>query len=277
MRAILFLAPLLALVLPAIAIALPNWHWKGDFSHDERARLKNWVQDAMDAAEQLLGHAIPVDHVHFTAARAREPVPWARTHKGRDRSVYFHVDLRHPASAFRHDWTAPHELVHLVFPYLGHSSRWFAEGIASYLQYQVMYAGGVLEWDEAIARYANRFAAAGVQGSDPRRSIPQLSQERGHSAYVRLYWGGAAFFLHADRQLFETQGQRLTDLVRQYHQCCYRRWGVDAEEMIRTFDRLSGSRVFATAYENTVARPGFPETESALRWLATHPPRLAQR
>jgi hypothetical protein len=103
-----------------------------------------------------------------------------------------------------------------------------------------------------------------------------VEQSRGglSGGYVRLYWGGAAYFLHADRRLFLDYGTRLTDIIQEYSDCCYTPWGTDAEGMIRQFDRLRGSTAFSDTYAQTVARSGFPETADALIWLRRNPPRL---
>ena len=264
----------IALLFCANAQATPSWHWDDRFSDDEKAGLMRWVEHGFNGLEALLGKPSGTFYVHFLrASRGGEPVPWAHTNKGRGRRVYFHVNTDFSWDAFTRDWTAPHELSHLLFPYLGEDSRWFAEGIASYLQYQIMYASGVLSWEEAIARYEDRFSSARSRQRFADLSIVEQSRE-GSGGYVRLYWGGAAYFLHADRQLLLDHGKRLTDIIRKYSDCCYTPWGTDAGGMIRQFDRLSGSTVFSDVYEQTVARSGFPETAEALAWLRRNPPQL---
>ena len=261
------------------ALAAPRWHWHDRFSDQEQSGLKAWVEHALDAMQALFGE-VPDRRailVHFHRhPRGGEPVPWAQTWKGSGREVFFHVDTRYDWRAFRADWTAPHELTHLLFPYLGHDDRWFAEGIASYLQYPILYAGGMLSWDEVIERYRQRFEDAADERSSGEQSI--VAQSRGGAGgsggYGRLYWGGAAYFLHADRALHQATGLRLPEIVRRYGACCYRAWGADAADMIREFDRLSGTRVFSLAYEQTVARSGFPSTAASLEWLRNHPPLL---
>ncbi len=264
---------IVGLTLLAYASLLPaktQWHWDDRFSEQEKSGLTAWIEQSMGGLGALFGEVPQTWHVHFLRHPASEPVPWAETNKGRGPRVYFHVDTRHPWSAFRQDWTAPHELSHLLFPYLGEDSRWFAEGIASYLQYQVMYANGVLSWKQAIARYADRFRSARSDTNSGDLSIVEQGERGG--GYVRLYWGGAAYFLHADRALFLGKGKRLNDIIRLYMACCYEPFGVDARGMIREFDRLSESRIFSDAYAQTVAAPGFPDTDEALEWLQQHPP-----
>ncbi|MGH8530028.1 MAG: hypothetical protein ACRETN_09355 [Nevskiales bacterium] len=271
---------LIGIMLLAYATAsatAPRWHWEGRFSEQEKAGLSDWIEQVLHGMTTLLGEPSDTFHVHFVHRSSDEPVPWGETNKGRGRRAYLHVDTRYPWTAFVQDWTAPHELSHLLFPYLGEDSRWFAEGIASYLQYQIMYASGVLSWEQVIARYDDRFRSARAGSRFGDMSIVEHSRRASSSGYVRLYWGGAAYFLQADRQLYLAHGTRLTDVIRKYAVCCYQPWGVDADGMINQFDRLSGGTVFAKTYARTVARPGFPDTAEALEWLQQHPPLQLQR
>jgi hypothetical protein len=203
-----------------------------------------------------------------------DPVPWAHTWKGMGRDVHFHVDTSHAWDTFKDDWTAPHELTHLMFPYLGDSGAWFSEGIASYLQYQIMYANNSIDWSEGIARYKDRFRHARSQGRK-ELSIVDLSREAGKlGLYVRLYWGGAVYFMQVDKRLYEERRMRLTQVIRQYMHCCYKGPGARVATMIKTFDRISNSKIFTETYYNTVAKNSFPDTKEALAWLSKHPPIL---
>src|SRR5690606_12588924 len=100
----------------------------------------------------------------------------------RGQHVHFHVDPRHPPEAFRGDWTAPHELSHLILPYLGRPAAWFAEGFASYMQYQVMIAMGLLSEAEAGERYRERIGRAAERYRYPEISFveaaPRLHDDR---------------------------------------------------------------------------------------------------
>ena len=274
------------ILFAARADAENRWHWDDRFSDAEQVALSEWISDAEQVAlsewishttaamDALFGPVPAIFDVHFHRRdEAREPVPWGQTNKGGGRHVHFFVDPAYPSAAFRADWTAPHELIHLLFPYLGEDSRWFAEGVASYLQYQVMFADGVLDWPQAIARYDERFAAARSAAAGTA-SVVERSRGDLKGRWLPVYWGGAAFFLEADRRLFLQRSLRLTDVVARYSACCYRPWGVDADDMIRRFDVLSDSHAFSEAYAATVKAPGFPPTADALAWLAKHPPPL---
>ncbi|MDX1555300.1 MAG: hypothetical protein R3212_04680 [Xanthomonadales bacterium] len=256
-------------------LANPRWHWEDRFNPGERENLTDWVRHAHAGLERLFGEMPYSYDVHFhRTGRSREPVPWAHTWKyWNRRAVNFYVDPRYSNREFESDWTAYHELSHLMFPYLGRSGMWFAEGIASYLQYQAMYAAGELSWSQAITRYQGRFnAARKYRRLDDYAIVDLVNIGRRSGSNVRLYWGGAAYFLEVDRRLHSELGIRLNDVIRDYLDCCFGSRGRGASGMIRTFDRLSGSRIFSDVYRETVKEAGFPETRAGLAWLENHPP-----
>ena len=110
-----------------------------------------------------------------------------------------------------------------MFPHVG-NDRWFAEGLASYLQYFVMHASGQLTWLQAVARIEERFARVRSSRVDSNMSVLEHNRRlREYRDYPRLYWGGAAYFANVDRGLYEKSGQRLTDVIARYVGCCYQR------------------------------------------------------
>ncbi len=273
-----FLGACVLFCLSGTAAASQRWHWEDRFSNTERENLVSWVEHAHSGMENLFGDLPYSYDVYFHRSdNSNKPVPWAHTRKGRrSRAVKFYVNPVYSSSELVGDWTAYHELSHLMFPYLGDSGRWFAEGIASYLQYQVMYAAGELSWSQAIARYENRFNAAVGHEHFDRVAIVDLGKSGWRDgANVRLYWGGAAYFLEVDRRLHAQSGIRLTDVIRKYLDCCFGSRDRGAMGMIRTFDRLSESDIFSKVYEDTVRQTGFPETRQSLAWLSDNPPALS--
>lgn len=243
------------------------------FSADERAALKDWVENVEGGIETLFGAvSVPRQVIIERRGGNNGPVPFGRTRKDRSWSTTVYVDTDYSWQRFRDDWTLSHELSHLLFPYLGDSGRWFSEGLASYLQYQIMYASGTLDWNQVTAKMRERISAARNSTRGSKMSIAELSYQVGQmGAYVRLYWGGAAYFLNVDQRLADEQALRLTDVIAEYLQCCFSYRRSSAAQLMRRFDEISDSKIFTEVYQETVRKQGFPDTGSALRWLEKNP------
>lgn len=252
------LAALVVLLPWTVAAAEFRFFWEDAFDPDERLRVERWLGETRAAVERLVG-PFPMDvnvHMHRGASR-REPVPWAHTRRGGTQAVHFHVDLRHQADAFRRDWTAPHELSHLILPYLGRRAAWFAEGFASYMQYQVMIEQGVLTDAAARERYRRRIGRAAERYRYPQRSFvdaaPQLLEQR---LYPVVYWGGAVYFLRVDQALRQ-HGSSLRAVLTRYLACC-RRDRHTLEALLDELDALAPAPVFSDQYRRLTSEPGFP-------------------
>lgn len=268
---------ILLLVVANQAYAGTRWFWQDRFSKNEQQNLINWITQADQGVRNLFGPLPYSYNVYFYRQEGREPVPWAHTSKGATKSVHFYVNMSYSHRHFVRDWTASHELSHLLFPYIGSSSAWFSEGIASYLQYQIMYANKVINWQEGVNKLEERYRRGRTYRNYDSISIVDLSSiVRQTGAYVRLYWGGAAYFNHVDKRLHEEKGIRLNDVIRKYLACCSSRRIRGADNMIKLFDQLSNSRIFTETAIQTVAKNGFPETNSASKWLRQNPPVLLQ-
>ncbi|MDZ7668152.1 MAG: hypothetical protein U5Q16_01590 [Gammaproteobacteria bacterium] len=264
MRPILsLLAVLLVSVLPATAAAdaassALRFVWLDDFAAAEQVKLTAWIQETHAAAVRLTGPLpMPVRVYFHRRDGAREPVPWAHTQRSSTQGVHFHVDPRFPLEDFRRDWTAPHELSHLILPYLGPRHAWFAEGFASYLQYAVMQSMGVLSADEARRRYRRKLERA-ERGYEHTHQpfVAAAPRLRAEGKYPVMYWGGAAYFMQVDQALAE-RGSSLQSVLRDYLTCC-RRDRDGLYSLLEELDRLAGAAVFSERLEHFESAPGFP-------------------
>ncbi len=236
-----------------------QFHWQDAFSAEEKSGLSAWITETQGALESLVG-TLPFNvHIYFHRINgAREPVPWAHTERSATQGVHFHVDPRFPMSDFRRDWTAPHELSHLVLPYLGSKHAWFAEGFASYMQYQVMGAMGVLSAVEVAQSYQRQLQRAEENYGYPDRPFAQAARRlRAEGKYPVMYWGGAAYFLRVSQELDRSDGPRLIATLMQYLSCC-RQNDESLDTLLAKLDRLSASDVFVRNLQRFQSVPGFP-------------------
>src|SRR5262245_35074567 len=102
----------------------------------DTAFVRAWLTRAATAVTTLYGR-FPVETVQIVVvpgARGNEPVPWAYVLRGGMPAAYFFINQRKPLSEFLADWTAVHELSHLLLPYVRPEDAWLSEGAATYYE-----------------------------------------------------------------------------------------------------------------------------------------------
>ncbi len=236
------------------------WHWEDRFNEGEKEKLTEWITATVAGIEQFVA-PYPFDiHIHFhRSSSARQPVPWANTiRRSRRQGVNFHVNPEFSSEALRADWTAYHELSHLLIPYLGRQHSWFAEGFASYMQYQVMQAVGVLTEAQMRARYQERIGRAERRYDLDHMPFTEAAPTlRAMRQYPTMYWGGAVYFLRVDRELRE-RNKSVVQAVRDFVKCC-RSSPRGLNSLVATLDRLSDGQAFRHELDQIRTEPGFPD------------------
>jgi hypothetical protein len=256
--------------------------------------VREWLTRSAQAVATLYGR-FPAESVQVTVTPSvpgHEAVPWAYVLRGGMPSVHFFINQRKPLEEFLSDWTAVHELSHLLLPYVRPEDAWLAEGTASYYQNVLRARAGLISVPDAWQRLHSGFRRG-------MRSMPGITlaaaTERMYrdGAYMRVYWGGAAIMLLADWRLRErSSGEQSLDLaLARLRECCLApdtAW--HARALFEQLDRISGTQVFSELYERHVASNEFPdlsETYAALGLavdasgnsveLLTHAPAIAVR
>lgn len=234
------------------------WHWEDRFSPAEKRKLQAWVTETTEAVEQLVA-PLPFDiHIHFHRTSSRSPVPWANTIRSRRQGVNFHVNPSASAADLRDDWTAYHELSHLLIPYLGRRHSWFAEGFASYMQYQVMRSHGVISTDEMEQKYQQKIGRAERRyRMDDMPFVEAAPKLRAQRQYPTMYWGGAVYFLRIDQAL-KDNGTSIPEVLREFVDCC-RHSTRGLNNLVAELDRIAGSDAFRTELDKVRTLPGFPD------------------
>lgn len=231
------------------------WHWVDDFSSEEQRKLEEWLNRVTVATEETLG-VYPFE-LHFYMHRregSREPVPWASTRRHSLQGVDFHVDPSYSLQSFLEDWTAPHEISHLSIPYLGREQAWFAEGYASYMQYQIMHALGIVSREGVEEIYAQKIERVRPSFDRNQDFISVAKDLQSKNRYPDLYWGGASFFMQIDQDLITEHGQTFPKFIAEYLQCC-RFDNESLEELIHTWDHLLGEAIFSELLHSYQSAP----------------------
>ena len=202
-------------------------------------------------------------------ARGNEPTPWAYVVRGGSPAAHFFINQRRPIKEFFEDWTAVHELSHLLLPYVNLDDIWLSEGAATYYQNVLRARGGRMTGPEAWQRLHAGF----VRGT---RSAPGLTLAQATESmyrddtYMRVYWEGAAMLLIADVRLRQiTAGkQSLDTALAALNDCCSttdRAWS--ARELFGKLDEVTGTGIFSEIYDQNVAANDFPDLAQTYRAL----------
>lgn len=235
-------------------------HGLSTFNEGQAKMLENWVTQGVNATRATLGiYPTPLE-LHLYPRKSNQPVPWAYTRRDRKGSVHFHVDTRFGLKKFVHDWTLYHELAHMALPYLGAEYRWFSEGFASFMQYQIMAKSGVLEGtlDE---RYRTKISPHLRWFNSDLTAASIAKRLMDNRQYPAAYWGGAYFFIHADKLLKQEHNTSLTKLVSHYQDCC-RAEDENLTDVITSFDSILNDTLFSELirqYQQAPARTVYPK------------------
>jgi hypothetical protein len=234
----------------------------------QQAGTERWVERAARNVASLYGR-FPVGSVQVIVAptsRGRGPVPWAYAARGGGPAVHLFVNPGHSAEDFDRDWSATHEMSHLLLPYVVSRDAWLAEGLPTYLQNVLMVRGGVISVEEGWRRMILGFQRGARTGAG--LNLAQASERIAVGGnYLRVYWAGAAMMLEADLLLRETtQGRHSLDTaLAGLADCClaqHRRW--TAAELVARLDQLTGTSVFSELVRKRFEANDFPDFKAVL-------------
>ena len=237
----------------------------------EQARVTNWLRRAAAAVTTLYGR-FPVPAVQILVvpgAQGKEAVPWAYVLRGGGVSAHFFVNQNRPGDELDADWTAVHELSHLLLPYVLSTDAWLSEGAASYYEHVLRARTGAIDAQEAWQRIHDGFKR-GMQSARGQSLADATERMYRSGAFLRVYWEGAAIMLLADQRLrSRTRGaQSLDSALDALQRCCLSpEVGWSGREVFRKLDELTGTTVFAELYEEYVRSPALPDVAEADRLL----------
>ncbi|HET7062662.1 MAG TPA: hypothetical protein VFI49_00205 [Rudaea sp.] len=238
----------------------------------ERAKLRAWLDRISRAVLSAYGRlplpevqvlVIPVGQLGRSGhgSDSAQAVHFGQSIRGQGNALELLVDPSRPAEEFADDWTAVHELSHLMHPYLGDRGTWLAEGLATYYQNVLRARSGMLTAPQAWDRLYQGFKRGAKTPSDETLEQIASNMHRSH-AYQRVYWAGAAYWLTVDRDLRRTSAGKmnLETALSRFRDCClpaYREW--KPEDFVARLDALAGSDVFAPRYREFAAMRQFPD------------------
>ena len=246
-----------------------------DTGHDlEAAAIVDWVRNAATNVARAYGRfpnpaarviVFPLDSSPWASD---SPVYFGRVVRDGGETVELLIDPRQPIRAFYDDWTATHELSHMMVPYVRREQRWISEGFAQYYQNLLLARAGRYSEREAWQRLYEGFERG-------RESAPQLSPNaatRGaeRNTRMKIYWSGAALALMADVELRRrSSGKRsLDDVLSELQHCCLpsqTTWS--GKRFFTRLDSFLEEPLFMRLYARYANANGFPDVRPLLQQL----------
>ena len=245
----------------------------GKVSDSQLSVFRQWMLETAECVASVEGSfPQPMAQILVVAiGEQNEAVPWAHVMRGGGVAAEFFVDETRSLEEFRADWTATHELSHMLLPMVSSRDRWLSEGLASYYQNVLRGRDGRLEeaaaWQKLHAGFERgKRATNGDSLAEATRS--------GWGAIMRIYWSGAAMFLKADARLRMLSGgaQSLDTVLSAFQACCLdasRSWR--GRELFAAFDRISRYTVFTDLYDEHVPDGEFPDLAETYAQLGLVP------
>lgn len=225
------------------------WHWEDNFTTSEKTKIKKYITKVTKATFNILG-TYPFDiHYYFHRSNSKsEPIPWAHTERKKNKQgVRFYINPELDEEILFSDWTAPHEISHLAIPFVGKENSWFAEGFASYMQYQIMQKMGIYTKEEINERYRKRIAKIQNDYSDKMNFVENAKALRARYNFPAMYWGGAMYFIFLNEKLVKEEGKTVNEIIKQYQ--TYRGKDKDIEMLLKSLDKDLKQPLFRELFE----------------------------
>lgn len=235
----------------------------GSLEADADSR-RRWLATAGRAVARIDGSfpARRAGVIVMPIAQSEVPVLFGIVGRGMLPTIALLAGERADPAALLADWTAVHELAHLLSPYVEREEAWITEGLATYYQ-QILRAREqmipeLVAWREMI----DGFARGRREGTG--RTLREASRNMGATAaYGRVYWAGAAIALLADVEL-RRRGSSLDAAMRRA--LPRRNETMSAAELVRAMDGEDGGAI-AEVVARWIDSAEFPDTAPALDWL----------
>ena len=268
MRLLVFMLLLLTEITsahPALQV-----HGTEELSVAEQQKLKLWLEQNFAASSAVLGPYPFLTEVYLSRRTATEPVPWAYTQRSHQQQIFFQVDPQFSLHEFQQDWTAAHEFSHLALPLLDRDDLWFAEGFASYMQYQLLQQQAQLTESPAFWYQRKLQPLVPLLQASTLPLVAQLKLWLAQRHYKAAYWGSALFFIEAEHLLMQ-QGFSLAQLIQKY-QRQNRLTDTNLDQLIHSLDVLLEKPVFKPLLLKYQQLPGKELWQQhPANWLSSEP------
>ena len=237
-------------------------YYHSSLNEAERKMTQQWLQQVTDALLTVYNE-LPEDNYRITIERSsslHSPVPWGQVKRGTPTNVLLVINPDLGYDALISDWTAFHELSHLLIPYRGHGNIWLSEGLATYYQNIIQARSGRFDETEMWRKIAAGFQRGRNEQSWRHINLTKVSDNLHETRqYMRVHWSGVLFWLTVDVELRKQGKISLDDALKQLRYCCQGK-SMSAEEIVSKLDELTKQKLFVPLfdkYSNSYSTPEF--------------------
>ena len=237
----------------------------------KRKQLQLWLKHVSDALLTVYG-AWPKDRFDITVkygAGSGSPVPWGEVKRGNPDNVLLVIDPESGIREIMADWTAFHEVSHLLIPYVGSGDGWLSEGLATYYQNIIQARAGVLSETELWNKLASGFKRGRQEKSWSQKDLTEISDNIGkYRSFMRVHWSGVHYWLTADITLRQQSNNQVTldKLLERLKTCCQDK-SMTAMEIVEQLDQLAGTNIFRPLFLEYRASHAMPDYQPTLSRL----------
>jgi hypothetical protein len=237
----------------------------------ERKQTYNWLKQVSDALLTVYD-VWPKDRFNIKiqhSSSRHSPVPWGHVSRGNPDTVSLTINPGFGFQEITGDWTAYHELSHLLIPYRGHGDLWFSEGLASYYQTIIQARSGLLSETGLWKKLANGFSRGRQQNPWSHLPLVKISDNMGrYRSFMRVHWSGVHYWLTVDIKLRQKTHNKtsLDTLLKQLKDCCEHQ-SMSAASIALKLDQLAGDTIFKPLFEEYRVSHAMPDYQPTLTSL----------
>ena len=243
--------------------------YPASFNQNERDTTYKWLMEVTRAARTVYGE-LPRDKFTLTIRRSQNPsgpVPWGQIKRADPPAMLLVINPEFGYDALLRDWTAFHEIAHLLIPYNGYGGAWFSEGLASYYQNIIQARSGLLTEIQMWKKITTGLTRGKKQQTYKHQELAKVSDAMSKNRqFMRVHWSGVLYWLKADVELRKQNKDNLDKLLKQLKDCCQKS-SMSAKAIAIKLDALANAEIFVPLFEKFSNSHQLPEYESLLKNL----------
>lgn len=248
-----------------------NIEYASALNKQARQQTHKWLQQISSALLTVYGEW-PTDEFEITIKRSSSrssPVPWGEVNRGEPTNVLLVINPDFDSETLLNDWTAYHELSHLLIPYRGYGDLWFSEGLATYYQNIIQARKGVISESGLWNKIASGFERGHKQQQWSHITLNEVSENMyRYGNFMRVHWSGVHYWLTADLTLRQRSENKLSldSLLKQLKACCEDQ-SMSARSLAEKLDQLANMNMFTplfVEYRDSYAMPDYTALLSEL-------------